>query len=176
MGVDGGGGGEDPRCSGAGREAEQVMRLPSAMRCSGTWSMTLTLRLQERWDAQTRPITQLTTLIKVRVVLLIGLRGEPGKKRERERESNKRVMTGKFTFECVPWEGTRKAVKKTSGLVVHERSTGSNQPAKLWELQQRWHELSSWEITLYLLKPAAFKLNTANGKIWKIVVLTTFLY
>ena len=57
--------------------------LPSAMRCSGTWRMTRTLRPQERCEEYTRPITQLTTLIKVRVVLLMGLRGEPaGKKKD----------------------------------------------------------------------------------------------
>lgn len=91
-------------------------------------------------------------------------------RREKEREKaikERCYKTGKFTFLCVPWEGTREAVKKqpTSGLVVHERSTGSNQLAKLWELQQLWHKLSSVEIMLYLLKPAAFKLNTANGRI-----------
>lgn len=63
--------------------------------------------------------------------------------RKREKAIKERCYkTGKFTFLCVPWKGTREAVKKqpTSGLVVHERSTGSNQPAKLWEQRQLWHK------------------------------------
>lgn len=51
--------------------------LPSAIRCSGTCRTTRTERLQERWEEYTRLITQLITLISVRVVLLMGLRGEP---------------------------------------------------------------------------------------------------
>jgi len=66
-------------------------------------------------------------------------------RRERERENaikERCYKTGKFTFLCAPQEGTREAVKKqpTSGLVVHERSTGSNQPAKLCKRRQIWHE------------------------------------
>lgn len=47
------------------------------MRCSGTWRITRTERLQDRWDEYTRPVTQLMTLIRVKVVLLMGLRGDP---------------------------------------------------------------------------------------------------
>lgn len=65
--------------------------LPSAMRCSGTWRMTLTLRPQERCEEYTRPITQLTTLIKVRLVLLMGLRGEPaGKEKDTDNKEEAR--------------------------------------------------------------------------------------
>lgn len=81
-----------------GRKKEGDACLPSAMRCSGTCRVILTMSGQLMWDEHTRLITQLVTLIKVRVVLFTGLLGEPtGAAEERYRaetsESQHQLLT-----------------------------------------------------------------------------------
>lgn len=66
---------------------------PSAMRCSGTCNVILTTSGQFAWEAQTRPMTQLVILMSVRVVLLMGLLGEPTAKIKQRRVEVK-VTTG----------------------------------------------------------------------------------
>lgn len=50
---------------------------PSAIRCSGTCRVIFTTSGQLTWEEHTRPMTQLVMLMRVRVVLFTGLRGEP---------------------------------------------------------------------------------------------------
>lgn len=53
--------------------------LPSAMKCSGTWSVTLTVSGQESWEPQTTASTQELTAISVSAVLFTGLFVEPAR-------------------------------------------------------------------------------------------------
>lgn len=57
--------------------------LPSAMKCSGTWSVTLTVSGQESWEPQTTASTQELTAISVSAVLFTGLLVEPARHTQR---------------------------------------------------------------------------------------------
>lgn len=56
--------------------------LPSAMKCSGTWSVTLTVSGQDSWEPQTTARTQELTAIRVSAVLFTGLFMEPARHTE----------------------------------------------------------------------------------------------